>query len=56
MCDVLPRVAAILFHSKSIYIPQSLHGDFQAFLSWAAAVDKDSGLCGILKLLKALMR
>jgi hypothetical protein len=55
MCDVLPRVAAILFHSKSIFIPQRLHGDFQAFVAWVAAVEKDSGLYGILKLLKALV-
>jgi hypothetical protein len=55
MCDILPRVAAILFHSKSVHIPQHLHEDFQEFLSWAGSVDKTSGVFGILKLLKALM-
>jgi hypothetical protein len=55
MCDILPRLAAILFYSNSVHIPQTLHGDFQGFLSWAGSVDKKSGVPGILKLLKALM-
>ena len=55
MCDVLPRVAFILFYSRSALIPSKLHGDLRMFSIWLSTMDSDTRLFGILKLLKAIM-
>lgn len=55
MCDVMSRVAIILFYSNSIHIPSSLHGHFPQFLTWLGTMDKGTGFHGILKLMKSLM-
>lgn len=55
MCDVMSRVAIILFYSNSIHIPSSLHGHFPQFLTWLGTLDKGTGFHGILKLMKSLM-
>ena len=55
MCDVLPRVVFILYHSNSVHIPSNLHGCCHKFLEWLATMDRQSGLFGILTLLKQVM-
>lgn len=55
MCDVLPRVVFILYHSNSGYIPSNLHGRPQMFLTWLTTIDTQSGLFGILLLLRQVM-
>ena len=55
MCDVLPRVVFILYHSNSGYIPSNLRGRPQMFLEWLTTIDRQSGLFGILTLLRQVM-
>ena len=55
MCDVLPRVVFILYHSNSVHIPSNLHGCRHKFLEWLTTIDRQSGLFGILMLLKQVM-
>ena len=54
-CEALPQAAVILFYSNSSFIPSTLYGNLERFLTWLVTVEHGTGLHGIVFLLSKLI-